>query len=123
MNLKSSPGGMLYYRLISESGLVEMGVWPVMFGYRVRAGFAGSMFVALDWCAGGNWPDVERLYSLCRAILTRRPDDHSCFDGLPGSSQVKPFFRDRAFTDAVVREAGGDVELIRLGSVARPIAF
>ena len=103
----------LRHRLVSENGLVEMGTYRVLFGWRVRAGFCGSSCCALDWCAGGNFTDAERLYSLCKAILEKRPEDRSCFDGLPPHSEIKPFFLDPAFMEIVSREAG-EFELISL---------
>ena len=69
-----------FHRLGSENGLVEMYVYPVMFGWRVRAGFVGSMSVELDWCAGDDWENVERPYSICHAILSNRLEDREAFD-------------------------------------------
>ena len=40
----------IYQRLVSEDGKIEMGIYPVIFGYRVRAGYVGSMICQLDWC-------------------------------------------------------------------------
>ena len=65
---------MMTNRLVSENGLVEMGVYRVLYGYRVKAGFVGDAGSVLDWCGGGNWKDVERLYSLCKAILERKSE-------------------------------------------------
>jgi hypothetical protein len=110
------PFNAMYLRLVSENGIVEMGVYPVLFGFRVRAGFCGDPGVCLDWCAGHDWSNVERLYAICRAILLKRPEERP-FSGLPGHSQVKPFFLDHGFTVRIIREAG-DVEPMRL---ARPM--
>jgi hypothetical protein len=96
----------LLFRQISENNLIEMGVYRVMFGWRVRAGFCGNFFCELDWCAGGNWKDVERLYSLCQAILLKREENDACFEGLPMFSNKKPFFNDLEFLEIVAKEAG-----------------
>ena len=104
----------LTYRKESKSGLIEIGVFRVMFGWRVRAGFVNSFGgCELDWCAGGNWNDVERLYSLCLAILSKRDENHECFKGIPLYSQIKPFYMDRSFLEIVSKEAG-DFELLKL---------
>jgi hypothetical protein len=94
-------------RLVSESGLVEIGVFQVMFGWRVRAGFCKSPCCVLDWCAGGNSDDLEKLYGICVAILSKRKEDKLCFDGLPGTSMVKPYFRDDDFVEQITRAANG----------------
>lgn len=96
----------LLFRQVSENNLIEMGVYRVMFGWRVRAGFCGHSFCELDWCAGGNWKDLERLYSLCQAILLKRDENNNCFEGLPMISKIKPFFNDLEFLEIVGKEAG-----------------
>ncbi len=51
----------LFQRLVSEDGTIEMGIHPVIFGYRVRAGYVGNMFYELDWCGGDKQEDLEVL--------------------------------------------------------------
>lgn len=104
---------MILHRLVSENELVEMGVYKVIYGWRVRAGFVGEPTVNLDWCAGGNWSDVERLYSLCSAVLSNREENRKCFDGLPSHSLVKPFYLDLDFVKKISDEAG-DFKLLSL---------
>ena len=102
----NDPDTMMSHRLVSKNGLVEMGVYRVMYGFRVRAGFVGDMGCVLDWCGGGNWKDVERLYSLCAAILSQKEESKNCFDGLPYWSTIKPFYNDEDFVRKVGEEAG-----------------
>lgn len=98
---------LITHRLVSENGVAWMGIFPVFFGYRVRAGLCSDRWgVRLDWCGGGKWPMVQLLYSLTAAILRRRPEDEHCFDGLPGSSAIKPYYRDEAFVEALTEAAG-----------------
>lgn len=104
----------LIHRLESENGLVEMGVYRVMYGWRVRAGFSGYPCCELDWCAGSQWKNVEQLYSLCYAILTLREESRNCFEGLPTCSRTKPFYMDREFIVTVSALAGSDCNLIKL---------
>lgn len=104
---------MLTNRLVSEKGLVEVGVYRVLYGFRVRAGFVGEMGATLDWCAGGEWLNVERLYSLCVAILSTREENRSCFDGLPRFSSIKPFFNDEEFV-RIIGELAGDFQFLHL---------
>lgn len=116
MIFKSAPDdpfNSLIHRLVSENELVEIAVYRVLYGWRVRAGFVGSPFVELDWCGGGNWKDVERLYSLCLAVLSKREEGLDCFKELPMCSSVKPFYLDLDFVK-LVSEKAGDFELINL---------
>ena len=109
MKLSYAPddlGTMLFHRQVSENGLVEIGVYRVAYGWRVRAGFVGEYCCVLDWCGGGNWKDVERLYSLCYAILSDREESRDCFEGIPPHSTVKPFYLDLDFVKIVGRLAG-----------------
>lgn len=116
MNFKKAPDNelnLLFHRVVSENNLIEIGVYRVMFGWRVRSGFTGAGTCMLDWCAGANWDDVERLYSLCYAILSKREENRQCYDGVPPFSHVKPFFKDLSFLSIVGKQAG-EFELIKL---------
>lgn len=104
---------MLFHRLVSQNGLVEFGVYRVVYGWRVRACFVGDCGATLDWCGGGNWKDVERLYSICHAILVQREESRECFDGIPPWSHIKPFYLDLEFVKKVGRLAG-DFPLLTL---------
>lgn len=89
--------GWSNYR-VSEGGLVHIGVYPVIFGYRVRAGFTDDVWgVNLDWCGGSDWNHVTHLYRIALSVLGIRAEDRSCFDGLPGSTTKKPFYLDADF--------------------------
>lgn len=87
----------LFCRRVSENGLVEIGVARVLFGYRVKAGFCGSLIYAIDWCAGAQWHHVESLYTMCINALSARDESKSCFQGIPGCSRIKPYFNDEQF--------------------------
>lgn len=109
-----------HYR-VSEGGGVHIGIYRVMYGFRVRAGYTGdTLGCYCDWCGGANWEDVERLYSLCVAILSQReePGDQwrgsSVFEGIPPVSSIKPFYLDKEFTERVTKLAGDKLEMISL---------
>ena len=105
----------LTHQLVSENNFVRMGVFRVAYGHRVRAGFCDDKAgVHLDWCGGGRWEDVERLYSLTKAILLGRKEDRDCFAGLPPFSMVKPFFLDLDFVKVVSETADEKFDLISL---------
>jgi len=78
-------------------GPIEIGVWPVLFGYRVRAGFEGRMSYEVDWCAGQSYICLNGLYWTLRDILASRQHAPNPFAGIPGTSLVKPVFLDLQF--------------------------
>lgn len=105
-----------FCRLKSENGVICIGIYRVMYGFRVRAGRSADKYgCALDWCGGGDWSNVERLYSLAVSILSQRVESPDCFDGLPSFSKVKPFHLDKEFTEKLITAAGPDFEMIKLG--------
>ncbi len=91
----------LFCRRTSSNYLIEIGVYRVLYGYRVRTGFVGALCCSLDWCAGENWSHVESLYSMCLAVLLSREENRNCFDGVPPHSNMKPYFNDPEFLKKV----------------------
>lgn len=100
----------LYQRLVSEDGKIEMGIHPVMFGYRVVAGYTGSQFLELNWCGGDDQSQVELLYSIAKNILEQKGN----FEGLPLVSEIKPFYNDKKFLALVMDQIKQPLELINL---------
>jgi hypothetical protein len=110
---EDDPLTMMTHRLVSENQLVEIGVYRVAYGWRVRAGFVNAPCCELDWCGGANWKDVERLYSLCYAVLEKINESKSAFLGLPMISRLKPFYLDLEFV-SFVGNLAGDFKLLEL---------
>jgi hypothetical protein len=103
-------GTGLRSRMVSENGLVEMGIYPVLFGSRIRAGFVGEPTCVIDWCCGDSQARLNSHYAAIFLYLKRREEDHSCFDGLPKTSDIKPCWLDEEFekrlTKAMLTTAG-----------------
>jgi hypothetical protein len=104
----------LFERRISENGLIEIGVYPVMFGYRVRAGFAGSQSYELDYCGGADQKMVELLYSATLTMLSQKEENYNAFDDILACSKIKPYFNDAEFTAWLLERAGKDIKPIQL---------
>lgn len=62
----------LFYRMESEDGKVEIGVYPTIYGFRVRAGIVGNGIYELDYCCGANITEIETVYSIVLSILSAR---------------------------------------------------
>lgn len=102
------------HRRLSENGLISLGVYQVLYGFRVRSGFEGCKWFVLDWCAGGDWDQVQRLYSIAYSILVQREENKHAFYGLPIHSEIKPFFMDIAFTETIIEAMNGNFQMIEL---------
>lgn len=113
MNFKPIEDEDYLHCLESETGLVRIGIWRVLFGFRVRAGI-GDVTCDIDWCAGNKWKDVERLYSICLSILSQRKEDKNCFEGIPSFSRIKPFYLDKDFVETITKLSGSDLKLMKL---------
>lgn len=100
----------IFERLISEDGKIEMGIHPVLFGYRVRAGYIGSMSYNFDWCGGDGQSQVEMLYSIAKNILEHKNN----FEGIPVCSKVKPFYNDPEFVKHIESLVTKPLEIIKL---------
>ena len=100
----------LYQRLVSEDGKIEMGIYPVMYGYRVRAGYVGSMICQLDWCGGDDQGQLELLYSIAKNILEFK----GSFTGVPDRSNIKPFYNDKEFVEFINSLTTKPLEIVKL---------
>lgn len=111
------------YRRVRKVGTlpkIEIGVYPVMFGYRIRVGMVGSWAVELDYCAGAQQEDVENIYALTMAVLNKNMNKiqpfhriRDIFEGFP-RQDVKPMFNDPDCFNELTKAAGKDVEKVEL---------
>lgn len=61
-------------RLISAGGRWELGLAPMLFGVRVRAGLVGDYCVALDYCAGADTRFQMELLAVVIRIFETLPE-------------------------------------------------
>lgn len=98
INVNDDPHGTgLINRMESEGGLVEVGVYPVLFGARIRAGFVGFPYCEIDWCCGDSQRHLNSHMMAVCLFLMRREENMDCFDGLPETSRIKPCWKDEDF--------------------------
>ena len=62
-------------KMVSETGRWEVGLHPVMFGVRIRAGRAGRATCAVDYCAGADPVFKMRLLDCIIKILSAFPEE------------------------------------------------
>lgn len=93
----------LYLSKTDEDKTIIFGIYPVMFGYRIRAGYIGLQWYELDWCAGDDPIQINLLYSICNHCLLLR-DKKDPFKDLPRISKIKPFYNDPEFVSVLNNE-------------------
>lgn len=71
-------------------------ICKMLFGYRARAGWTGSLFYEVDWCMGAVEPNgqlAEMVIERLAAMIVKS----SGFEGIPRHSTIKPLFLDLEF--------------------------
>lgn len=105
----------LYSQVLqSETGLVKMAIYPVLFGYRVRGWLTTEYACRIDWCGGADYTQIKTLYSILRNILLNREENKHAFDGLPETSNIKPFFNDEAFVNNISSQITQPLEVVEI---------
>lgn len=84
----------------------EIGVYPVMFGYRVRAGRVAVDWCAVDYCAGRDDTVLKKLVVLVTIILESFDESvtESQIEAILPWCKVKPINNDTCW-DALVKLA------------------
>lgn len=78
---------------------LQIGLWPTLFGMRVRAGWEGELSYQIDWCCGADNATIALAYKLCLAVLNARLGlkADQIFAGIPLCSKIKPIPLDPEF--------------------------
>lgn len=101
------------YQMISECGKVEIGIFPVIYGFRVRAGYVGDGSCRLDYCCGNSQIMTEILFSMVKNVLEQREAGRSLW--IFPKQVRKPFFQnDHEFTEFISMIDSGTFERILL---------
>lgn len=88
----------LVQRVVSEDNKIEIGILPVIYGFRVRAGYVGAAGCEIDWCCGDKQAMVELGYFVCKKLLSQG----FSFSEIPSCSRIKPFYKDMPFMEWLV---------------------
>ncbi|HET9136949.1 MAG TPA: hypothetical protein VFO76_09945 [Candidatus Kapabacteria bacterium] len=73
-------------------GKIIMGLYPVIYGWRIRAGKAGEQTYFCDWCCGDDPKVVWGTYDIMKKLLEEYE-----ITVLPSASAIKPWTRDPQF--------------------------
>ena len=84
-------------RRVSEGGRWELGLYPMMFGVRVRLGIVGNGWCTLDYCAGPNPAEQFFLLGLVAGNLYWLPEESSEVDlqSIFPRQRIKPMHLDK----------------------------
>lgn len=100
------PNWVFCKRAEFDSGNIIIGVTPVLFGMRVRAGYENDSGVNLDYCAGADQDFLERLYFIIeRALILTNGN----FDSFP-TQYVKPVILDKKCYSSLLQMIEGDFD-------------
>jgi hypothetical protein len=87
----STDDGFVFH-MVSECDNLVIGVYPVIFGFRVRAGFKNDYSYGIDYCCGNSKGDVELIFSVVKNIIEQRSENP--FAGFP-RQDMKPFMKNK----------------------------
>lgn len=77
---------------------VEIGLYPVVYGYRVRVSEKDNWMCLLDLCGGDNLEMIDLLYNGIKTILEGQFRENNKFDFREFPIQeIKPFYKDMNF--------------------------
>ncbi len=104
-------GESLFFRHTCDK--LEIGIFPTIFGYRIRVGYINDQVYMLDYCAGANQKHVEEIYSRVLHILRYQETiDLSVFPYF----KVKPIHNDKECIDKL-RELSQGAEMLTIPDV------
>lgn len=86
------------YRETDDTGTYEIGICPVLYGFRVKGGKVNSVCYEINWCAGNEQEVIVGLFVCLKNIMKCRSVEQG-FKGLLTHSDIKPFFKDAAFVE------------------------
>jgi len=84
---------------VISNGNILIGLYPVMYGFRVRVSSVDDdMFCKLDLCGGNNLEMIDLLYNGIRQIIEGQIKEKGYVDFKEFPTQErKPFFKDMGF--------------------------
>lgn len=99
--VKADPEG-LQFRMMSDCGNYEVGVYPTKTGGRIRAGFTKLPVYQIDWGFGNDEALVAITYHMILGHLEKFDVGENPFVGLPYTSKVEPAYNDMEFMQTVI---------------------
>jgi len=108
--IKAADSKYLKARYIDVDKNVEVGIYPVIFGWRVKAGYIDTYSYELDYCCGANQKMVETILGIVKTILEKYNCDFSIFP----VQEIKPVFNDPLCFSQMLELAEGNAQLVEV---------
>jgi len=85
--------------MLPDGRIFEVGIHPVIFGYRVIGCFKNSQSFELNWCCGDNKIVIYATQKIIMNLL----EQGTPWNEIPFSSDIKPWPKDKDFIDRVAK--------------------
>lgn len=92
---------------------VEIGVYPVLYGYRVQAGYINTGCYELDYCCGAEQKNVDLIFSIVKTILEKNDLNFKIFP----FQNIKPVFNDAKCFSKLLELSSPELEIIKTDNV------
>lgn len=82
---------------LSNGKAFQIGVHPVMFGYRVIGGYSDSNSYEFNWCCGDNKLTIQVTLKILMNIIEKDLK----VNHIPFMSDIKPWPKDKEFIEVI----------------------
>ena len=84
IDVKNDLENGMFRRKVSDDGKYEIGIHPVLFGFRIRAGRVGDMGCRIDYCCQTDKALIKLVYNCVQSVIqTRVARNEPVFDNFP----------------------------------------
>lgn len=109
--VKAENADYLKNRYVCEN--IEIGVYPVLYGYRVQAGKINNGCYELDYCCGAEQKSVDLIFSIVKTILEKYDLNFKVFP----FQNIKPVFNDAVCFSKMLELASPELTVIETEDV------
>ncbi len=84
IDIKSRPEDAMFRMRITDCGRYEIGIHPVLYGFRIRAGVRESQWCDIDYCCRQDLSLLNLAYNCVQTIMQERAlKNESVFENFP----------------------------------------
>lgn len=107
-----------YAIMLSDGKIFEVGIHPVIFGYRVVGSFQGSNGFELNWCCGDN----KLILHMTQKVVMNLIEQGTPIFDIPFASDIKPWPKDKDFIERVAKLVKNPVfsDIVEVANGTRP---
>lgn len=104
--------------MLPDGKIFEVGIHPVLFGYRVVGNFQGSNVFELNWCCGDN----KLILHMTQKVMMNLLEQGTPLFDIPFASDIKPWPKDKEFIERVAKLMKNPVfsDIVEVANGTRP---